>query len=229
MADAASNDPPFPAPLDCPRQRGPPFCQNAECENRHLDEIEQTRWDADTKFRYPSKPSVVITASPDMGRTASTWVFNAVRLLYRQAGEACDSYWVRTLSKERLERRLSTGAHVLVKTHENPARVIESLNPMFTHVVVSVREGFQPDQNWMGVATHLTHFEEIVAGNEVTLGVLRNMAEHLGISGLSDQDYRTVDYQLMTMPIPGHQTWKTWSFHSRRGGRAQPTAPPAAE
>merc|ERR1712061_31590 len=97
----------------------------------------------------------------------------------------------------------------LVKTHENPSRVIESLAPMFSHVVVSVREGFEPDQDWMVVATHITQFEQIVAGGNVTLGVLRGMAEHLGINGLSDNDLRTVDYELMTMPIPGHQTFKT--------------------
>mmetsp|Transcript_127034 Transcript_127034/g.219088 ORF Transcript_127034/g.219088 Transcript_127034/m.219088 type:complete len:248 (-) Transcript_127034:76-819(-) len=229
MEVSGGADPAFPAPLDCPRQRAPPFCHNAECEKRHLDEVEQTRWDPDTRFRYPSKPSLVIAASPDMGRTASTWVFNALRLLYRQAGEACDSYWIRSLSRDKLEKRLATGANVLVKTHENPSREIERLAPMFSHVVVSVRQGFSEDPNWAKVATYRTQFEQIVAGGDATLGVLREMADHLGIVGLSDSDLRAVDYELMTMPIPGHQTFKTWSFHSRRGGRPQPTAPPSAE
>merc|ERR1739845_252341 len=105
-----------------------------------------------------------------MGRTASTWVFNAVRLLFRQGREACDSYWIRDLSKAKLEQRLQTGAHVVVKTHEwtdNISRAeFEQVAPMFTHVVVSVRDGFAPDPDWMKVATHVTHFEEIIAHDE---------------------------------------------------------------
>eukprot|EP00928_Gymnodinium_smaydae_P017710 TRINITY_DN16772_c0_g1_i2.p4 TRINITY_DN16772_c0_g1~~TRINITY_DN16772_c0_g1_i2.p4 ORF type:complete len:100 (-),score=17.28 TRINITY_DN16772_c0_g1_i2:91-390(-) len=84
----------------------------------------------------------------------------------------------------------------------------------------------------MAVATHVTHFEEIVAhdGQGQKVGatrVLRSLADHLGIPGLTDDDLKAVDYDLMTMPIPGDQTTKFWSFHSRRGGRPQPTQPPA--
>ena len=60
-----------------------------------------------------------------MGRTASTWVFNAVRLLYRQAQIKCDSYWIRQLTKEKLQQRREIAAVngtppavVLIKTHE---------------------------------------------------------------------------------------------------------------
>lgn len=66
-----------------------------------------------TPPRYPDRPRVVIAASRDMSRTASTWAYNAVRLLYRHAKEACDSYWMRQLSREKLEARMRTGAHVL--------------------------------------------------------------------------------------------------------------------
>lgn len=225
-------DPNGSGPLDCGRR-----CHNPECENRHLDTVEQSRWDKDAGFRYPKKPSLVITASRDMGRTASTWVFNAVRLLFRQANEACDSYWIRSLSKKKLEQRLTTGTHVLVKTHEWTDNIshadFDGIAPMFTHVVVSVREGFQEDPDWMKVATHLTHFEDIVKHDESSgtigaLSVLRGLATHLGITSLSDDDLRAVDYELMTMPIPGDQTTKFWSFHGRRGGRPKPKAPPSA-
>lgn len=51
-----------------------------------------------------------------------------------------------------------TGAHVLVKTHEwtgeiTPA-MFDQAAELFTHVVVSVREGFEKDPAWMKVATH---------------------------------------------------------------------------
>lgn len=230
MAATGGVDPDGSGPLDC-RGRG---C-STECEKRHLDPVEQSRWSRDTGFRYPRKPSVVVTASRDMGGTASTWVFNAVRLLFRQAREACDSYWMRQLAREEIERRLSTGAHVLVKTHEWTDHIsredFKEILPMFTHVVVSVREGRPPDPAWMEVATHITHFEEIVEYDESlgkigALSVLRDLAGHLGIAGLTDSDFRAVDYELMTLPIPGNQTTKFWSFHGRRGGRPRPKAPP---
>lgn len=50
-------------------------------------------------------------------RSGSTWMFNAVRLLYRQAQVACDPYWIRILTEEKLSLRLQGGADVLVKTH----------------------------------------------------------------------------------------------------------------
>ena len=86
-----------------------PDCQEAECEHCHLDEVEESRFQDETRFRVPSPETrkLVITASRDMGRTASTWVFNAVRLLFRQAGESCDPYWIRQLTKEKLFERLA--------------------------------------------------------------------------------------------------------------------------
>lgn len=217
-------------------------CSNYECEFRHLDAIEQTRDSNGGVFRYPDKPKLIITASRDMGRTASTWVFNAVRLLYRQAREACDSYWIRDLSRPKLARRLLVGAHVLVKTHEWTTGSLSSeafhqeLVPMFDHVIVSVREGFTPDPTWMEVATHVTHYEDIVADNpnkDASVGaisVLRGLADHLGIAdSLSENDLVEVDYHLMTLPIPGDQSSKFWSFHARRGGRPPPARPAIPE
>ena len=220
-------------------------CAESECEHCHLDDVEETRFARPTQYRVPKpeRRALVITASRDMGRTASTWVFNAVRLLFRQAGEACDAYWVRQLSREKLFERLAgRNAHVLVKTHEwaagethmpiSPER-FEAIRPLFTHVVCSVREGFPPDPNWMRVATHVTNFEEIVVSDgSGALRVLRGLAEHLGLDGLTDHDLRWVDYRLMTLEIPAHgdvRVSKMWSFHRRRGGRAPPQRPPEPE
>eukprot|EP00437_Effrenium_voratum_P021603 CAMPEP_0181411144 /NCGR_PEP_ID=MMETSP1110-20121109/7716_1 /TAXON_ID=174948 /ORGANISM="Symbiodinium sp., Strain CCMP421" /LENGTH=268 /DNA_ID=CAMNT_0023533739 /DNA_START=12 /DNA_END=818 /DNA_ORIENTATION=- len=211
-----------------------------ECEARHLDDLERTRFEESYGFRYPGKPSVVITASRDMSSTASTWAFNAVRLLFRQAREACDSYWMRQLSREKLEKRLETGAHVLVKTHEwtgeiTPA-MFDQAAELFTHVVVSVREGFEKDPAWMKVATHVINFEELVSYDKQNpddpskigaLSVLRKLSDHLGLA-LTDQDLRVVDFELMTLPMPSsgcNQTTKHWPFHKRRGGRPVPRDP----
>ncbi|CAK9079085.1 unnamed protein product [Durusdinium trenchii] len=212
-----------------------------ECEARHLDPIELTRFDAGSGFQYPEKPLVVITASRDMSRTASTWAFNAVRLLFRQAQEACDSYWIRRLSREKLQKRLETGAHVVVKTHEwtgliSP-KTFEEVKEVFSHVVVSVRENFDADPAWMSVATHLIHFEELVAYDKANpgdvskigaLSVLRKLADHLNLTSLTDHDLRVVDYELMALPIPTwgcDQVTKHWPFHRRKGGRPMPPDP----
>lgn len=219
-------------PLDCDDGLA---CANAECERRHLDPIEGMRSRAappdQARMRFPARPSLVCTASVDMGRTASTWVFNAVRLLYRRAQEACDSYWIRALSAEKLRLRSASAAHVLVKTHEYTphlsAAQFAEVRPLFTHVIVSVRQSFAEDPGWMAAATHVIHFEDIVAGEGAgAVRVLRALAEHLGLgTRLSDGDLQAVDYELMTLPIPGDQTTKFWSFHSRRGGRAPPPPP----
>mmetsp|Transcript_799 Transcript_799/g.3210 ORF Transcript_799/g.3210 Transcript_799/m.3210 type:complete len:316 (+) Transcript_799:38-985(+) len=239
MPSTGGVDPNANGPLDCHGSGSEvtgPRCHD-ECEARHLDVVERSRFVEGSGFRYPRKPSIIIAASRDMGRTASTWVFNAVRLLFRQAHEACDSYWMRKLTREKLERRLDTGAHLLVKTHEWTPQVrradFEALAPMFSAVVVSVREGFEEDPEWMRFATHVIHFEDIVAKDESEgkLGpveVLRRLAEHLGITGLADSDLRMVDYELMTLPMPRHgndPTTKHWSFHARRGGRPTPEKP----
>eukprot|EP00927_Polykrikos_kofoidii_P061517 TRINITY_DN56354_c0_g1_i1.p1 TRINITY_DN56354_c0_g1~~TRINITY_DN56354_c0_g1_i1.p1 ORF type:complete len:262 (+),score=26.16 TRINITY_DN56354_c0_g1_i1:31-786(+) len=236
MIATSGIDPNAQGPFDCHGsgcEATGEYCGD-ECEGRHLDRVELSRFETDSGFHYPRKPCLVIAASKDMGRTASTWVFNAVRLLFRQAREACDSYWIRGLTKEKLHHRQSTGAHVLVKTHEwfGTAADFQEMVPLFTHVVVSVRKGFEPDPHWMKFATHVMQFEEIVAYDDSTgtigaLSVLRSLAEHLGITSLSDDDIRIVDYELMTLPIPrgNDPVTKMWSFHKRRGGRPVPPRP----
>eukprot|EP00808_Paulinella_micropora_P027585 g8720.t1 len=210
---------------------------HAECEARHLDPVEQTRFQSDSKFVYPKKPRLMITASPDMGPTASTWAFNAVRLLFRQAGEACDSYWIRRLPKEKLQARKASKANVLVKTHELEisAEELKELLPMFTHVLVSVRKGHQSDPDWEKLASLAVRFEQVVVdedkeGKTGSLTVLRSIASHLGLQGLSDFDLRVIDNELMTLPIPpmgSDPISKLW-HHQRRGGRQRPERPKRA-
>ncbi|CAE7168936.1 unnamed protein product [Symbiodinium necroappetens] len=211
----------------------------------HLDPIEQRRFAEGSGFRYPDRPHVVITASRDMGRTASTWVFNATRLLFRQAKEACDSYWMRCLDRSKIQHRLETGAHVVIKTHEWTGEMskasFDEVSPLFTHVIVSVRQGFAEDPAWMKVATHVIHFEELVAYDKDhpedpakigAISVLRKLANHLGLSSLTEHDLRCVDYDLMTLPMPRFgcdQTTKLWPFHGRRGGRPIPRLDPRSE
>lgn len=175
----------------------------------------------------------MICASRDGQGTGSTWLFNAVRLLFRQAREACDSYWIRVLTREKLQRRMATGAHVVVKTHEWAQHIsggsFAEMLPMFSHVIVNRREGRDDDPAWMPVATLVVEYEQIVAkgpdGNFGALSLLRQLSLHLGLAGLLDADFRTVDAELMALPVPRgycNQTTKFWSHHARRGGRPRP-------
>eukprot|EP00746_Dinoflagellata_sp_MGD_P137456 gnl/MRDRNA2_/MRDRNA2_71245_c0_seq1.p1 gnl/MRDRNA2_/MRDRNA2_71245_c0~~gnl/MRDRNA2_/MRDRNA2_71245_c0_seq1.p1 ORF type:complete len:221 (+),score=22.48 gnl/MRDRNA2_/MRDRNA2_71245_c0_seq1:134-796(+) len=136
---------------------------HSECECRHLDNIEKIRFSA-AGWHYPSKPSLVICASRDGRGVASTWAFNAVRLLFRQAREAADSYWIRTLTKKKLQHRLQTGAHLVVKTHEWAPHIsisdFEDIKALFTRVIVSTRAGREDDPAWMSVATMTVAFED---------------------------------------------------------------------
>lgn len=141
------------------------------------------------------------------------------------------------LTREKLEHRLITGAHVVVKTHEWTPHIseerFEELRPLFTHVIVSTRQGRDDDPAWMPAATILVAFEDVVAHGDAdgavgALLVLRRLAEHLGTAGLSDADLRAVDAELMALPVPQgycNQTTKFWPHHARRGGRR---AAPAA-
>mmetsp|Transcript_22352 Transcript_22352/g.36165 ORF Transcript_22352/g.36165 Transcript_22352/m.36165 type:complete len:136 (-) Transcript_22352:101-508(-) len=68
------------------------------------------------------------------------------------------------------------------------------------------------------------------AGEPGALGVLRALAEHLGLGArLAPGDYRAVDHALMTLPVPraggGDPVTKLWPFHARRGGRLPPPPP----
>jgi len=256
---AREDDGAFRPDLDCPRGLR---CTDYECQRRHFDAIEHagrrcacaTTDPDDSQFRCPANPKVVVTASPDMGRTASTWVYNAVRLLFRRARVACDSYWIRNLSEEKIRLRLATAAttapsrprqsaHVLIKTHEvtgmSVGRFEREVAPLLDCVIVSVREGFPTDPLWMKHATCVVRYEDIVAwpsddgsGSrsdrplDGAQKVLRKLADHVGLGSdlLSDDDIRAVDYELMTLPIPGDQSTKFWAFHARRGGRPQPPA-----
>ena len=231
-----------PSSLDCSNGLK---CCDYECEYRHLDVVEQRQRIklATSIRRKENQPNLIVTASPDMGRTASTWLFNAVRLLHRQANEFCDSYWIRELSRDKLQRRTrhsststtaaSRPCHVVVKTHEietSQQYFDQEVLPLLTHIIVSVRDGFPADPKWMQVATLVVKYEDIVADNpnsDVTngaLSVLRRLANHLNLPSnvITDDDLRTVDYDLMTLQIPGDQSTKFWPFHSRRGGRATP-------
>eukprot|EP00435_Cladocopium_sp_Y103_P049464 s864_g14.t3 len=185
---------------DLPKKASASLSQ--EC--RHLDTVEQRRFSTN-EFRYPSSPALVITASRDGKRCASTWAFNAVRLLFRQAKEACDSYWLRQVTKEKLDQRVKTGTHLVVKTHEwhGGIETFEKLKHRFTHVILSVREGFPREETWMSVATHVLHFEKLVAFDTLhpddeskigALTVLKDLSEHLGLS-LTQRDLKEVDYE----------------------------------
>ncbi|CAL8469999.1 g9541 [Coccomyxa elongata] len=90
-------------------------CYDGECEGLHEDpdvRREQQTW------QRPEKGKLIIAAGPE--RSGSTWLFNAIRLLYQDAKEPLDPFWITSVTEEALVQR---GAgqeghpHVLVKTH----------------------------------------------------------------------------------------------------------------
>eukprot|EP00405_Crypthecodinium_cohnii_P037938 CAMPEP_0206548090 /NCGR_PEP_ID=MMETSP0325_2-20121206/13680_1 /ASSEMBLY_ACC=CAM_ASM_000347 /TAXON_ID=2866 /ORGANISM="Crypthecodinium cohnii, Strain Seligo" /LENGTH=731 /DNA_ID=CAMNT_0054047511 /DNA_START=445 /DNA_END=2637 /DNA_ORIENTATION=+ len=98
--------------LDC---AGPARGCHPECDRRHLDPKEQTRYSWPTKLE---RSRLIVCAGAE--RTGSTWLYNAVRLLHRTAKVPCDSYWLGELTEANLSERLAghPPVVVLVKTHE---------------------------------------------------------------------------------------------------------------
>ena len=91
-----------------------------------------------------------------------------------------------------------------MKTHEwhqGPA-AFEKMKHGFTHVILSVRENFLKEEMWVSAATHVIHFEELVAydasdpEDESKIGalkVLKGLSKHSGLN-LSWQELKEVDY-----------------------------------
>eukprot|EP00887_Chlorella_sp_A99_P006454 scaffold3.g6454.t1 len=64
------------------------------------------------------RPQLIVTAGPE--RSGSTWLYNAVRLLFQHARKPLDAYWLKRVTDAALDARGAgcPGApHVLVKTH----------------------------------------------------------------------------------------------------------------
>ncbi|KAK9808857.1 hypothetical protein WJX72_005211 [[Myrmecia] bisecta] len=168
-------------------------CYDGDCEALHIsaaDREEQLCWD------QPSTPQLIITAGPE--RSGSTWLFNAVRLLFKSAKQPLDSYWLTQVTDEKLADRHGGqpgGHHVLIKTHRwsNAWTPSQADHVFLTHrdlrgVVASYqRMGWAYDipdtyvsehQAWKGIANRDLAYEDIMSDPE---GQLRALATDLGL------------------------------------------------
>eukprot|EP00927_Polykrikos_kofoidii_P028640 TRINITY_DN24958_c0_g1_i1.p1 TRINITY_DN24958_c0_g1~~TRINITY_DN24958_c0_g1_i1.p1 ORF type:complete len:446 (+),score=34.97 TRINITY_DN24958_c0_g1_i1:227-1564(+) len=211
-----------------------------ECECRHLDHIERQRfWGSAGGWCWPRQGLLTIIAG--IQRSGSTWLFNAVRLLYRQARVACDSYWLRILTEGKLERRLQTGAHVVVKTHDHWNWYDELIAKRASAVLLAHRDlrGIQASMHRLGwisprgdvppvfIANHMSWhdlatldiaYEDMVRDD---VAQLRIVATHIGLNRLGDEDLRQVSAELKVLRAPPrgiNQTTKV--LHGHRGRSA---------
>jgi len=213
--------------LDCDGRR----C-HAECELRHLDRYEK-------EVRGQCEPKLVICAGPE--RSGSTWLYNATRLLFSAAKVPCDSYWMHSLTEEKLRQRLSEGRVVVCKTHEwndSYKKLLVSLNPtvLLTHrdlrgVLGSYRRmgwayslprSYADDHMmWRQHCSLDLGFEEFVKDGE---SALRKLADHLKLD-LSDEDIKVVNKRISDLRGNGgvNQISKLWPSHiSQKVGGGDP-------
>lgn len=177
---------------------------HAECELRHLDDVEKV-----IRCRpFSGKPEcshLILCAAPE--RSGSTWLYNAVRLLCRDADIVCDSYWIHTLTPSKIQQRLDhlcagverRGGIVLIKTHEwrddYNDWLVERFHPtiFLTHrnlvgVVKSYRRvgwaytlppNYVHDHlKWRKVSSLDLKYEDIV-GNSTVLHVLEQLSQQV--------------------------------------------------
>mmetsp|Transcript_3603 Transcript_3603/g.8484 ORF Transcript_3603/g.8484 Transcript_3603/m.8484 type:complete len:298 (+) Transcript_3603:70-963(+) len=201
---------------------------HAECEQRHLDTVERTR---DSSWAWPEEPQLIVCAGPE--RSGSTWLFNAARLLHRQLRVPCDSYWIHTLTEDKLTERLSSGAHVIIKTHLWEPQYREMLPRFSRHIVITHRDlrgvvasyrrvGWarslprkyvDDHMQWRSLATLDVKYENVVRDGKLQLAEL---ASHLGLP-FSDGDIAAVHRDLADLQSSRRagpdQVTKLWPGH----------------
>ncbi|GMH39171.1 hypothetical protein BSKO_07069 [Bryopsis sp. KO-2023] len=93
---------------------GPGVCLNPECEGLHRTvehHMEQKSWSQPAD----SQPRLIISAGPE--RSGSTWLFNAIRLLFKHAKVPLDSFWIHNVTDAKLKARGVGRRNILIKTH----------------------------------------------------------------------------------------------------------------
>jgi len=201
---------------------------HAECERRHLDGVEQTR---DSSWAWPEQPHIIVCAGPE--RSGSTWLYNAVRLLHRRGRVPLDSYWMHTLSEDKLTQRLQSGAHVCIKTHEWEPEYREMVPRLSKHIVIMHRDlrGVVASYRRLGWAASLPRKyvdDHMQWRNHATLDIkyenvirdgksqLAELASHLGLAP-SDEDVAAVHRELTDLQSSSgggvDQVSKLWPGH----------------
>lgn len=125
--------------LDCLQFENTKWCTNGECEYRHLSQSEKELRQSKvgkTLKQYPflnefDESKLIIAAGPE--RSGSTWLYNAIRLLFLHSNQCIDSYWIHAVTKDKIVKRLQASntmdqdskqneqcQHLLIKTHQYP-------------------------------------------------------------------------------------------------------------
>ncbi|KAK9868184.1 hypothetical protein WJX84_006116 [Apatococcus fuscideae] len=189
-------------------------CYNGECEGLHLTQEQQairSSWAPSSDA--PS--TLIIAAGPE--RSGSTWLFNAVRLLYEDAQQPLDSYWMTHVTTKKLHQRghRQPGSHhILVKTHgwSNNWDTSSADHILLTHRHLSgvlrsyqrvgwafdIPESYiQEHQQWKAVAHADFAFEEII---QQPLVELQKLAQQLSL--LEQVDLGRVQSKLDGLQAP---------------------------
>jgi len=189
----------------------------------HCDEYVRTGKCFDGECEYLHKPRgdeassngtknalLVISCGPE--RTASTWLFNSIRLLFEYSKQPVDSYWIHNISQEKLESRgfkQKDSHHLLIKTHDYPnewnvnqadliftthrniVEVAESYVrlgwlPLHLPLLISHFRRYEADHlKWRDKATLNFSFEEISSDKKTCL---KKIAQKLAEKGIDCQD-----------------------------------------
>ncbi|CAD7694903.1 unnamed protein product [Ostreobium quekettii] len=225
--------PPFCIPADgvfcdnCSWMNG--TCLDGECEGLHI-----SKEDRAAQRQWPELPSgaaqLIIAAGPE--RSGSTWLFNAVRLLFKSAHQPLDAFWISTLTDTKLDMRgvgSSQHSHVLIKTHQwsNLWTVERASHVFVTHrdlrgVVASYRrvgwahtipDSYVEDHlKWKAIAHKDFAFERIVHSG---IQELEALAAALGIVNLVDIHSVNEELKALRPPMSGapHPITKLWPRH----------------
>ncbi|GAB4821972.1 hypothetical protein N2152v2_009018 [Parachlorella kessleri] len=141
-------------------------------------------------------PQLIVAAGPE--RSGSTWLYNALRLIFESAKQPLDAYWISHINNAALDARhvgRPSSNHVLIKTHEwsadwdlNRATHIFITHRDLRQVVQSyrrvgwandVKRGYVEDHfRWKDCAELYIAFEDILGRPE---DLVNDMATRLGL------------------------------------------------
>ena len=137
--------------LDCTQFENTKWCWNGECEYRHLSDSEKAlRQNKGTELSKKchsflnqlNDPKLIIAAGPE--RSGSTWLYNAIRLLFLHSNLCINSYWIHSITTAKILKRSQS----LTKSIKNAEEEQKQLQ-------VNDEETKQDDYNNKNLIEHL--------------------------------------------------------------------------
>lgn len=171
---------------------------------------------------------VKTTTSKGPERSGSTWLFNAVRLLLKNAHIPYDPYWITNLDQQKIQQRrqYAQDRHVVIKTHywSDDWDVSQADHIFLTHrdlhgVVASYkRVGWafnipdsyvQEHQQWRAVAQRDVAYENIMSQPLVELQALAevlDIAQQVSVAEVNEE-LRSLKPAYRGAPDPVSKLW----------------------